>query len=93
MDGASPTERDRRLAGRQYLAFSSVQSDPNASSVNWLKAELARMAGSLEAGGRLWLYEPATGSVVPTTSPDRLRDWAARHFPVAEFGPARKAGS
>lgn len=84
-DKSLPTARDRRLAGRQFLAFSSVESDPNASSANWLRAELTKMAELLRLGRSLWVYEPSTGSLVAIDSPDQLLVWARRHFPVAQF--------
>lgn len=84
-ENTGPTKREKRLAGRQFLAFSSVESDPNASSANWLKAELTNMADLLRSGRRLWIYEPTTGALVSVRSPAQLLDWATRHFPVAGF--------
>ena len=72
----------RRAAGKQFVLFASIESDPNASSVNWLQTRLAEMAKTLRAGGSLTVYEPAVNDTIHITTTDELSEWANRHFPV-----------
>ena len=75
----------RRAAGKQFVIFVSIESDPNASSVSWLQARLTEMANGLRDGGTLTVYEPAVKDTIHITTADELLVWASRHFPVADF--------
>jgi hypothetical protein len=75
----------RRAAGKQFVLFASIESDPNASSVTWLQTRLADMAQTLRAGGSLTVYEPAVKKAIHITTTDELSAWANRHFPVARY--------
>ena len=75
------------VAPKLFSDFAAVQSDPNASSVGWLRARLQVLASRLSAGAELSLFEPSNCASVPVTSISELVAWANRHFPIAEFKP------
>ena len=70
-----------------FLDFASVQSDPNASSVGWLRARLLVLASRLSTGAELSLFEPSKSANVPVRSISELVAWANKYFPIAEFKP------
>lgn len=78
---------DRLVDGKRFLVFASIEADPNASSVGWLRARLEELAAHVRCGGSLCLHEPTIGGQAVVSSLDGLRAWADRHFPVARFEP------
>lgn len=70
-----------------FLDFASVQSDPNASSVGWLRAKLLVLASRVSTGAGLSLFEPSQNASIPVSSISELVAWADKHFPIAEFKP------
>lgn len=78
--------RERGIVDQNlYLQFVSIQIDPNASSVGWLKAKLAVLASRLREGKPLHLYDCGTGAVISITNLSDLVAWAEKCFPIAEF--------
>jgi hypothetical protein len=69
----------------RFLQFAAVESDPNASSVGWLEANLRLLAARLHEGASLSLHEPSSGQQVSVSTLAELADWAKRHFPVARI--------
>jgi hypothetical protein len=69
----------------RFLEFAAVESDPNASSVGWLEANLRVLATRLHEGASLSLHEPSSGQQVNVNTLAELADWANRHFPVARL--------
>ncbi len=70
-----------------FMDFAAVESDPNATSVRWLRAKLAVLASRLSTGAELSLFEPSENADVPVKSISELVAWANKHFPVVEFQP------
>lgn len=70
-----------------FLQFASVEDDPNATSVGWLKAKLLVLASRLAAGAELSLFEPSQNANVSVKSIFELVAWTNKHFPIAEFKP------
>lgn len=68
-----------------FSDFASVESDPNATSVRWLRAKLLVLASRLSTGAELSLFEPSQNATVPVKSVSELVAWANKHFPIVEF--------
>jgi hypothetical protein len=68
-----------------FLDFASVQSDPSASSVGWLRAKLLVLVARVSTGAGLSLYEPSQNTSIPVNNISELVAWANKHFPIAEF--------
>lgn len=77
---------DSVVDGKRFLVFASIESDPNASSVGWLRARLADLLAELHRGHTLSVYEPTLGRQSAINSVEELRAWADRNFPIARFG-------
>jgi hypothetical protein len=77
--------RETLVVGKRFATFASIEAGPSASSFGWLRARLADLAGSLQSGHSLSVYEPSAGRMITIMTLEEFSEWASRHFPVAEF--------
>jgi len=57
----------------------------SASTVGWVEAKLRVLAGRLQRGSPVQVFDPVTETLMRCKALQELRDWAAVHFPVVRL--------